>query len=82
MRSLSAWRPLVIAGLAAAGLGLSVIWAVDHPEPLMPAQRLQRRLDNSADLSDLIRLAASFNGGVDYLCAQIRKRAENVQLPH
>ena len=35
MRSLSAWRPLVIAGLAAAGLGLSVIWAVDHPEPLM-----------------------------------------------
>jgi lipopolysaccharide biosynthesis regulator YciM len=48
----------------------------------MPAQRLQRRLDNSADLSDLIRLAASFNGGVDYLCAQIRKRAENVQLPH
>jgi HlyD family secretion protein len=31
----SAWRPLVIAGLAAAALGLSVIWAVDHPEPLM-----------------------------------------------
>lgn len=57
-------------------------FAIDHPEPLMPAQCLQRRLDNSADLSDLIRLAASFNGGVDYLCAQIRKRAENVQLPH
>jgi HlyD family secretion protein len=35
MRSVSAWRPLVIAGLAAAGLGLSVIWAVDHPAPLM-----------------------------------------------
>ncbi|MBS1180500.1 MAG: secretion protein HlyD family protein [Proteobacteria bacterium] len=32
---MSAWRPLVIAGLAAAGLGFSVIWAVDHPEPLM-----------------------------------------------
>jgi HlyD family secretion protein len=31
----SVWRPLVIAGLAAAALGLSVIWAVDHPEPLM-----------------------------------------------
>lgn len=57
-------------------------FAVDHPEPLMPAQRLQRRLDNSSDLADLIRLAASFQGGVEYLCGQIRKRAENVQLPH
>lgn len=32
---MSAWRPLVIAGLAAAGLGLAVVWAVDHPEPLL-----------------------------------------------
>jgi len=32
---MSVWRPLVIAGLAAAGLGLSVVWAVDHPAPLL-----------------------------------------------
>lgn len=32
---MSAWRPLIIAGLAAAGLGISVLWVVDHPEPIM-----------------------------------------------
>lgn len=32
---MSAWRPLVVAALAAAGLGLSVLWVVDHPEPLI-----------------------------------------------
>lgn len=53
-------------------------FAIDHPEPLMPAQRLQRRFDGSADVADLIRLAGSFHGGVDYLCTLIRKRADAV----
>ena len=44
-------------------------------DPLLPGQRLLRRLDASADLSDLVKLAASFSGGVDLLCAHIRRRA-------
>jgi hypothetical protein len=53
-------------------------FAVDHPAALSPVERLQRRFVDSSDVADLIRLAASFDGGVDYLCHQIRKRAQAV----
>lgn len=47
-------------------------------DPLLPSQRLLRRMEASQDLSDLVRLASSFTGGLDLLCARIRRQAASL----
>lgn len=54
---------------AAGALG----YDVDRPPPLSAAERLHRRLQDSAEFAALVRLASEFPGGLDYLCAHARK---------
>ena len=46
---------------------------LDRPEPLTPAERLYRRVQDSAELAALVKLASEFPGGLDYLAAQVRR---------
>lgn len=48
-------------------------FSVTPPEPVLPAARLLRRVEASADFADLVRLAGAFPGGIDYLCALVRR---------
>lgn len=50
------------------------------PLPLSPAERLSRRFSDSLDVADMVRLASSFPGGVDYLCDLVRRRASSTVL--
>ena len=45
-------------------------------DDLLPSQRLLRRLEGSEDVADLVRLASGFPGGLDLLCARIRRLAD------
>jgi len=56
-------------------------YALPTVAPLSAPERLTRRFTDSLDVGDMVRLAASFPGGVDYLCNLIRQRAESV-APH
>lgn len=44
-----------------------------------PARRLLNRLDSSADVADLLRLASSFDGGDEFLLAHLRRRLERLR---
>ena len=55
-------------------------YALDKPVPLSPAERLSRRFMDSLDVADLVKIAASFPGGMDYLCDLIRRRAGSSTL--
>ena len=48
-------------------------FSVPKVDPVLPAVRLVRRVEASDDFMDLVRLAGSFEGGVDFLCALVRR---------
>lgn len=48
-------------------------FSVPRPAPVLPAARLLRRVEGSADFADIVRLAGTFPGGIDYLCALVRR---------
>ena len=45
----------------------------DHYDRPLPAKRLQRAVEASEQLPHLVRLAGAFPGGVDFLCALVRR---------
>ena len=47
---------------------------LDRPAPLTPAERLYRRMQDSAELAALITLATEFPGGVEMLAAEVTRR--------
>lgn len=49
-------------------------YSLDRPAPLTPAERLYRRMQDSAELAALITLASEFPGGVNMLAAEIMRR--------
>lgn len=51
-----------------------------RPPPPLPAVRLLRAAEGSAELRDLVRLAAAFPGGVDFLCGLVRRLAHDGSL--
>jgi hypothetical protein len=61
--------PSSVAPWAPAGEGFTC----DRPAPLLPAQRLLRRVEGSGDFADIVRLAGAFPGGLEYLCALVRR---------
>ena len=48
-------------------------YSLERVEPLTPAERLYRRVQDSAELAALVKLASEFPGGLDYLAAQVRR---------
>lgn len=66
--------PLGTLPWSGSGLGFDV----ERPAPLSPAERLHRRVQDSAELLALVRLASEFPGGLDYLCAKTRKMGEKL----
>ena len=48
-------------------------FVVPRAEPTLPAVRLLRRVEASDDFADLVRLAGTFPGGVDFLCGLVRR---------
>lgn len=63
-------RPEHVAPWVSHAIGFEVDW----PEELTPAQRLVRRLDASADVVALLRLAEQVGpGGFDFLVSRLRR---------
>lgn len=62
-------RPEGVAGWTPEGVG----YVLDRPSPALPAARLLRAVEGSADFAGLVRLAGTFPGGIDYLCALVRR---------
>lgn len=52
----------------------AVGYVLERSPALSPAERLYRRLQDSAEFAALVALAGEFPGGVDYLCAEVRRR--------
>lgn len=48
-------------------------FAYDRPSPPLPAARLLRAAEGSEHLRELVKLAGAFPGGVDFLCAIVRR---------
>lgn len=48
-------------------------YCVDRPAPLTPAERLYRRMQDSAELAALITLASEFPGGLEMLAGHVSR---------
>lgn len=53
-------------------------FVIDRPSPPLPAARLLRAVEGSDQLRELVKIAASFPGGAEYLCALVRRMSTAV----
>lgn len=59
-------------------------FAWDRPSPALPAARLQRAAEGCESFRSLVKLAGTYPGGIDHLCALVRRMDRGtsvVELP-